>query len=151
MKETTLCYIKKDNEYLFMLRNKKEKDPNGGKYIGVGGKLEKGETPLQCVIREIEEETGLKATSPTLRGEIYFYSDIYDDEKMYLYTLDKYDGNVDYNCNEGELLWISKEKIMDLNLWEGDRIFLKELIESDDYIYLSLHYEGDKLVEVKRG
>ena len=151
MKETTLCYIQKDNEYLFMLRNKKENDPNGGKYIGVGGKLEKGETPLQCVIREIEEETGLKATSPTLRGEIYFYSDIYDDEKMYLYTLDKYDGNVDYNCNEGELLWISKEKIMDLNLWEGDRIFLKELIESDDYINLSLHYEGDKLVEVKRG
>lgn len=151
MKETTLCYIKKNNEYLFMLRNKKTNDPNGGKYIGVGGKLEKGETPLQCVIREIKEETNLKVISPTLRGEIYFYSDTYDDEKMYLFTADKYEGDVDYDCNEGTLKWISKEDIMGLNLWEGDRVFLKELLESEDYINLSLWYEGDKLVRFERG
>ena len=83
MKETTLCYIKKNNEYLFMLRNKKTNDPNGGKYIGVGGKLEKDETPLQCVIREIKEETNLKVISPTLRGEIYFYSDIYAGSRIH--------------------------------------------------------------------
>ena len=134
-----------------MLRNKKTNDPNEGKYIGVGGKIEEGETPLQCVIREVEEETSLRIRNPILRGEIYFYSDTYDDEKMYLFVADQYEGSVDYNCDEGELKWISRDNIMELNLWEGDRVFLKELLESEDYINLSLWYEGDKLVRFERG
>ena len=150
MKETTLCYINKNNEYLFLLRNKKLQDPNEGKYIGVGGKIEEGETPLQCVIREVEEETSLRIRNPILRGEIYFYSDTYDDEKMYLFVADQYEGSVDYDCAEGELKWISRDNIMELNLWEGDRVFLKELLESEDYINLSLWYEGDKLVRLER-
>ena len=150
MKETTLCYIRRNDEYLFLLRNKKINDPNESKYIGVGGKREKGETPAECIIREVKEETAL-TIKPVFRGEIYFHSDVWDDEKMYLFEASEYDGEIDYNCDEGELVWVRFEDISSLNLWEGDRVFLKKMIESEDIINLSLWYEGDKLVNVKEG
>lgn len=144
MIESTLCYLEKDGKYLMLYRNKKEKDPNAGKWIGVGGKIEADETPLACVIREVEEETGLKLNSCDYRGRIEFISDIYEDEVMHLYTSKDFSGTLS-ECNEGTLSWIEKEKVLDLNLWEGDRVFLKYLSEDQPFFKLRLEYEGDKL------
>lgn len=148
MKETTLCYIEQNNQYLMLHRIKKHHDPNQGKWIGVGGKLEECESKEQCLLREVKEETGLILTEYQYRGKIYFYSDIFDDEIMYLYTATKYTGEL-ITCNEGNLEWIEKADIMKLDLWEGDRIFLKRLLEDEmEPFEMELHYEGDTLVKV---
>ena len=139
MRTTTLCYIERDGAYLMLLRNKKEKDLNKGKWIGVGGKAEKGETPRACVIRETEEETGLVLSDPVLRGVIEFVSDRWEDEHMYLYTADSFTGTV-RECDEGELAWIPKEDVPALPTWEGDRIFLKYLLEDRPFFHLELRY-----------
>lgn len=149
MQDTTLCYIEKDNKYLMLYRNKKKNDLNAGKWIGVGGKVEPGETPEECVIRETWEETGLILKSVVLRGIIMFYSDIWEDEAMYLYTATDFEGKISEECNEGELKWIPKDEIMELSLWEGDRIFLKDMLEGKMDIYRSLYYEGDTLVKAQ--
>ena len=148
-KLTTLCYIEKDDSYLMLYRNKKENDQSKGKWLGVGGKLEPDESPDDCVIREVFEETGLTLTEYKCRGFITFISDMWDNEIMFLYTADKFTGEVDYKCDEGKLEWIKKDKIMELNMWEGDRIFLKELIEGKENINLRLNYVADKLVDWK--
>jgi len=145
---TTLCYIEKDGKYLMMLRNKKENDLNEGKWIGIGGKFEPGETSEQCLLREVREETGLILTDYKLRGIIGFVSDRWDDENMYLYTASGFEGELNTDCNEGELRWIDKDKVMDLNLWEGDRLFLPRLINGESDINMTLHYEGDVLKKV---
>jgi len=145
---TTLCYIEKDGKYLMLLRNKKENDLNEGKWIGIGGKFEKDETPDQCLLREVKEETGLTLTEYKLRGVIGFISDKWDDENMYLYTATGFEGELNYDCSEGDLKWIDKDKVMDLNLWEGDRLFLPRLIAGENDINMALHYEGDELVRV---
>ena len=113
MKNTTLCYIEKDGAYLMMHRIKKENDENRDKWIGVGGKLENGETPYDCARREVFEETGLQADSLFYRGIITFVSDIYGTEYMHLFTCDKFTGEVKDGCDEGELLWIDKSRIFD--------------------------------------
>ena len=145
MNFTTLCYIEKENKYLMLHRTSKKKDGNKDKWIGVGGHFEKGESPEECLLREVKEETGLELTSYQFRGIVTFISDEWPDEYMCLYTADRYTGDIG-NCDEGELVWVEKGKIMDLNIWEGDMIFLKLLTENQPFFSLKLEYKGDKLV-----
>lgn len=145
MNFTTLCYIEKENKYLMLHRTSKKKDGNKDKWIGVGGHFEKGESPEECLLREVKEETGLELTSYQFRGIVTFISDEWPDEYMCLYTADRYTGDIG-NCDEGELVWVEKGKIMDLNIWEGDKIFLKLLTENQPFFSLKLEYKGDKLV-----
>ena len=145
MNFTTLCYIEKENKYLMLHRTSKKKDGNKDKWIGVGGHFEKGESPEDCLLREVKEETGLELTSYQFRGIVTFISDEWPDEYMCLYTADRYTGDI-VNCDEGELVWVEKEKIMDLNIWEGDKIFLKLLTENQPFFSLKLEYKGDKLL-----
>ncbi len=151
MKETTLCYLERDGAYLMLLRNKKEKDVNAGKWIGVGGHLEEGETPEECVRREIAEETGLCPGEMRYRGivDFLFLTDRSQDERMYLYTSTDFEGEPS-ECDEGTLRWIPKGDLMDLNLWEGDRIFLRILLEDGGFFKLRLAYEGDRLVSAQK-
>ena len=145
MNFTTLCYIEKENKYLMLHRTSKKKDGNKDKWIGVGGHFEKGESPEECLLREVKEETGLELTSYQFRGIVTFISDEWPDEYMCLYTADRYTGDIG-NCDEGELVWVEKGKIMDLNIWEGDKIFLKLLMENQPFFSFKLEYKGDKLV-----
>lgn len=146
MINTTLCYIEKDNKYLMLHRTKKENDVNEGKWIGVGGKFEKDETPEECLLREVKEETGLVLTEYKLRAVITFISDSWETEYMYLFSANEFAGELT-TCDEGELKWVEKDRILNLNIWEGDKIFLKKMIEEDNFFTLKVVYEGDKLVE----
>ena len=185
---TTLCYIERDNKYLMLHRVKKQNDINKDKYIGVGGHFEYGESPDECLLREVKEETGLILLSYRPRGIVTF---IYGDpntpeervvEYMHLYTADRFEsssGRVDEDelsnredgtlsdmgeekpvnddvvddyrlpeCDEGELIWIDKDKVYDLPVWEGDKIFFRLLEEREDYFSLKLVYDEDgKLLE----
>lgn len=148
MKETTLCYIEKNNKYLMLHRTKKTNDPNKEKWIGVGGKIEKDESVEECLLREVMEETGLVLTEYQYRAKIYFYSDTYDDEIMYLYTATEFTGELT-ECKEGELAWIEKSDVLNLNLWEGDKVFLQKILKGDIQPFImKLYYEGEKLVSV---
>lgn len=144
MRETTLCYIQQDNRYLMLHRTKKRKDPNEGKWIGVGGGLEPGETPEECLLREVLEETGLTLTQYTYRGLIHFLSDTWESEEMHLYTAREFIGQL-HPCDEGELAWIERTRLFSLPMWEGDRIFLKLLEESLPFFELTLNYRGNRL------
>ena len=145
---TTLCYIEQDGKYLMLHRTKKESDINKDKWIGVGGHFLENETPDECLLREVFEETGLTLTSYHFRGLVTFISDEWQTEYMCLYTADGFTGELT-ECDEGELKWIDKSRIDELNLWEGDRIFLKLLETREDFFTLKLRYEGDTLVESK--
>ncbi|MCM1568664.1 MAG: 8-oxo-dGTP diphosphatase [Roseburia sp.] len=147
MINTTLCYIEKDNQYLMLLRNKKKNDINEGKWIGIGGKFEPGESAEECLLREAYEETGLTLTSYTLAGLIHFRSDCFEDEEMYLFTADGFTGTLRPDCREGELRWIPKDEVLDLNLWEGDQVFLKRLMAGERHLDITLRYRGDVLEE----
>ena len=148
---TTLCYIEKDEKYLMLHRVKKENDLNKDKWIGVGGKFEPGETPEECLLREVKEETGLTLTSYKFRGIITFISDEWGIEYMHLFTADAYEGELPEHkmkdCEEGELVWVPKKEIETLHLWEGDKIFLRLLEERETFFSLKLRYQGDTLVE----
>lgn len=141
-KLTTLCYIEKENQYLMLHRIRKKNDVNHDKWIGVGGKFEQGESPEECLLREVKEETGYTLTSWRYRGIITF---VYGEdivEYMSLYTADKYEGT-QTECDEGVLEWVDKDKISELNLWEGDRIFFRLLDEREDFFSLKLVYNTD--------
>ena len=142
---TTLCYIERDNQYLMLHRVKKENDMNRDKWIGVGGHLEEGETPEECVVREVLEETGLTLLNQKHRGLLTFVSNEWGTEYIFLFTADKFEGNLK-ECDEGQLEWVDKDRIGELQLWEGDKVFLKLLAEREDYFSLKLCYEGDTLV-----
>lgn len=148
---TTLCYIEKDDKYLMLHRVKKENDLNKDKWIGVGGKFEEGETPEECLLREVKEETGLTLTSYQFRGIITFISDEWGCEYMHLFTATEYEGELPEqdmkDCSEGELVWVPKKEIEKLHLWEGDKIFLRLLDERKEFFSLKLRYEGENLVE----
>ncbi len=143
--ETTLCYIEHNDAYLMLHRIKKKNDLNEGKWVGVGGHLEPGETPEMCVRREVLEETGLTLTSLRLRGTVDFISDRWVSEVMYLYTADSFTGSLT-DCNEGVLKWIPKEEIPSLPQWEGDQIFFGEIRKNRPFFHLRLVYHGDHLV-----
>ncbi len=146
MKLTTLCYIEKENKYLMLHRNKKVNDPNHAKWIGIGGKFEKDESPEECLLREVKEETGLTLTNYSFRGIITFVSDIWETEYMHLFTASAFRGEM-IDCAEGELQWVKKEDVLNLNLWEGDKLFLKKLLETKDFFTMKLIYQGEKLVD----
>lgn len=145
MKITTLCYLIQNNQYLMLYRNKKKEDPNAGKWIGVGGKIEEGESPKDCVIRECREETGF-LIQPCLRGIITFISDQWEDEVMFLYTAEQFEGTLK-KCPEGDLQWINREALSTLNLWEGDRHFLALLQQDAPFFTMKLIYQKDKLIQ----
>lgn len=146
MKMTTLCYLERGDEYLMLHRTKKQNDENHDKWIGVGGKFEAGESPEDCMRREIFEETGLTVTDYRYRGIVTFVSDLYETEYMHLFTVTDWTGEA-RECDEGELAWIKKQKLFDLTLWQGDRIFLRLLQEDAPFFSLKLTYRGDELQE----
>jgi 8-oxo-dGTP diphosphatase len=143
---TTLCYIEKDDCYLMLHRVVKKIDVNKDKWIGVGGHFEAGESPEECLLREVKEETGLTLTSYSFRGLVTFLSDHWEPEYMCLYTADQFEGEM-IPCNEGTLEWVPKKELFRLNLWEGDKIFFQLLGDNAPFFSLKLRYEGDVLVE----
>ena len=145
---TSLCYIERDGCYLVLHRTKKEHDENGGKWIGVGGKFEPGESPFECVRREVKEETGLTMTNPRFRGIVTFVSDEWGTEYMHLFTCTEFTGTLT-DCDEGELVWLPKDELLAKKMWAGDRLFLKALDERTDFFSLKLRYRGEELVESK--
>ncbi len=145
MKLTTLCYIERENAYLMLHRVSKEHDVNRDKWIGVGGHFEAGESPEECVLREVKEETGLTLISWQFRGVITFSSQGWEDEYICLFTADKFEGDVTV-CDEGVLEWVNKEDVLRLNLWEGDKIFFRLLNEKRPFFSLKLSYRGNRLI-----
>lgn len=141
--QTTLCYLERGDEYLLLHRNRKKQDVNRGKWIGVGGKFEEGETPQACMLREVQEETGLVPTSYRYRGVVHFFQGDFS-EDMHLFTADGWNGE-QKPCDEGELAWVRKDEMETLPMWAGDRIFLRLLAEERPFFSLTLQYEGDTL------
>jgi len=130
-------------------RNKKENDINKNKWIGLGGKFEPGESPEQCLVREVKEEAGVILSEFKLRGIVTFNNIIGDPKHLYyifIYTASDYIGEIGA-CDEGELRWIDNDKILDLELWEGDRLFWNWLLNDDRFFSANFVYDGDKLVE----
>jgi 8-oxo-dGTP diphosphatase len=141
MRESTCVYLLRDDQVLMLYRNCKSNDENHNKWIGVGGKRELGETIRACAIREVKEETGYDLKNPVYRGTVYFDLGSIDAEKIWLYTAEEFSG-VEIKCNEGMLAWIDRDKIFDLSLWEGDRIFLKKILNGDSRPFtLLLRYD----------
>ena len=145
MKNSTLCYIERAGQYLMLHRDKKDNDLNHDKWIGVGGHFEKDESPDECLCREVLEETGLTLEAWRFRGVVTFISDTWDTEYMYLFTADRFRGELT-DCEEGVLEWVDKARVPELPLWEGDRIFLRLLQEDAPPFLLTLRYAGDDLV-----
>lgn len=145
-KMSTLCYISLDDEVLMLHRTVKKNDINHDKWIGVGGHFEHGESPEDCVLREVREETGYTLTSYKFRGIVTFVYGEDTVEYMHLYTADGFQGEP-VECDEGVLEWVPRNQIMDLELWEGDRIFLKLLEEGEDFFSLKLVYNTDDGLE----
>ena len=143
---TTLCHLEKDGRYLMLHRVSKKNDENKDKWIGVGGHLEEGESPEDCLVREVREETGLTLTSYRFRGLVTFVSDEWGTEYMCLYTADGWTGELT-ECREGILEWVDKDKVCQLNIWEGDKIFFRLLEEEKPFFSLKLRYEGEVLRE----
>ena len=146
MWNTTLCYIEKDEKYLMLHRVKKKNDMNHDKWIGIGGKLEAAESPFDGAKREILEETGLTVSSLDYRGIVTFVSDEFGTEYMHLFHTKSFEGAIREDCDEGNLEWIEKKKLLSLPIWEGDKIFLSLLDEPVPFFSLKLSYEGDTLV-----
>ena len=146
MKNTTLCYIEKDGKYLMIHRVKKVNDMNKDKWIGIGGKFEETESPFDCVRREMREETGLEAGKLSYRGLVTFVSNEFGTEYMHLFHTDDFRGELIRDCDEGNLEWVDKDAILDLPLWEGDKIFLDLLNKDVPFFSLKLVYDGSKLV-----
>ena len=143
MLETSLCYISRDEKVLMLHRVSKKDDMNAGKWIGVGGKLEPGETPEACMLREVREETGLALSSFLYRGIVDFRSDGWE-ERMHLFTACAASDQL-ADCDEGKLSWIEKDRLLSLPMWEGDRVFLRLISEDAPFFRLLLVYEGERL------
>ena len=146
MKNTTLCYVERDGKYLMIHRVKKVNDMNKDKWIGIGGKFEERETPFDCIRREMLEETGLTPNKLNYRGLVTFVSNEFGTEYMHLFHTDDFSGQLLEDCTEGNLEWVDKDKITELPLWEGDKIFLDLLRQDVPFFSLKLVYEGSTLV-----
>ena len=142
---STLCYIEKDDKYLMLHRTKKENDISKDKWLGIGGKFEEGESPEECIVREVKEETGLKLNSYQLRCIVTYVSTTWETEYMYVFTSDNFSGTM-IECNEGDLEWINKNELNKLNTWEGDRIFVQKIQNNDPFFTVKFEYDGDKLI-----
>ncbi|MBQ7761161.1 MAG: 8-oxo-dGTP diphosphatase [Clostridia bacterium] len=149
MQNTTLCYIENDNKYLMLHRVKKKNDINQGKYIGIGGHFEEDESPYDCVIREVYEETGLTINNPKYRGIVTFVTNEGESEQMHLFSATEYSGEI-IECNEGNLCWVDKTKLEEIPMWQGDIIFLRFLDTEKDFFSLKLVYDGNTLINVER-
>jgi len=145
MKLATLCYVKDNEKTLMIHRVKKENDMHEGKWNGLGGKLEKGESPEECVVREVLEESGLRIVEPKMHGFITFPNfDGKHDWYVFVFTATKFSGDL-IDSSEGHLYWIDDDKLLELNLWEGDRIFLEWLFQ-DRFFSAKFEYEKGKLL-----
>lgn len=142
---STLCYIEKDNQYLMLHRTKKKNDINKDKWIGIGEKFEENESPEECIIREVKEETGLHLKSYQLRGIVTYVSTNWKTEYMYVFTSDDFEGNI-IECNEGDLQWVNKDKVTKRNTWEGDKIFIEKIQKDNNFFTVKFEYDGDKLL-----
>lgn len=147
MRNTTLCYMERGGAYLLLHRVKKKNDQNHDKWVGVGGKFEPSESPEDCLLREVREETGVTLTRWRYRGIVTFVLDELT-EYMHLFTADAWTGEMirGADCAEGVLEWVPKERIASLPIWEGDRIFFRLLDEERPFFSLKLCYQGAKLV-----
>lgn len=143
---STLCYIEKDGCWLMLHRVKKKNDLNHDKWIGVGGKFEEGESPEDCLLREVGEETGLTLTDYRFRGLVTFVSDEAPTEYMHLFTATGFTGAL-RDCDEGTLEWVPIPQVETLPLWQGDKLFLRLLQTEKDFFSLKLRYAGDHLVQ----
>lgn len=145
---STLCYIIQDGRYLMLHRTVKKNDVNKDKWIGVGGHFEEGESPEECLLREVKEETGYTLTSYRYRGIVTLISGNGVTEYMSLFTADEFEGEP-IPCDEGELAWVPVKDVYQLNIWEGDKIFFRLLEEREEFFSLKLVYDGhDGLVSV---
>lgn len=148
-KLTTLCYIEKNGCYLMMHRVKKQNDINRDKWIGVGGHFEDCESPEECLLREVREETGLTLNSWKFRGIVTFVSTDTTGtvfEYMHLFTSDDFSGTMT-DCDEGTLEWVQKSQLKDLNFWEGDYVFLDLIDKNEPFFSLKLVYKDGKLTD----
>ena len=145
MKQTTQCYLERGSQYLMLHRTKKENDENHDKWIGVGGKFEEGESPEDCMLREVREETGFTVISWRYCGIVTFVSDIWPAEQMHIFVCTNWEGE-QIECNEGDLEWIEKQRLLELTMWEGDKVFLHLIDEKVPFFSLKLTYKGDKLL-----
>ena len=146
MKLATLCYIRDDAKTLMLHRNKKQEDMHSGKWNGLGGKLEGGETPEACAMREIYEESGLRATDPQLKGFITFPNfDGQNDWYVFVYLFTRFSGSL-IDSPEGELSWITDSELRQLNLWEGDRIFM-EWLDKPGIFSALFTYDSGRLLD----
>ena len=146
MRNTTLVHLERDGKYLMLHRVKKEHDENHDKWVGIGGKFEPGESPEDCAVREVREETGLTMKSWAYRGIVTFVSDEWGTEYMHLFHSADFEGSVK-DCDEGVLEWVDKKALYDLPIWEGDKIFLRLLDTDRPFFSLKLCYRGDRLME----
>ncbi len=143
---STLCYIEKDKKYLMLHRTKKKNDINKDKWIGIGGKFEDGESPEECIIREVKEETGLTLNTYKLRCIVTYVSTNWETEYMYVFTSNDFTGEL-IECNEGDLQWIRKDRVTQLNTWEGDKIFVEKIQKDNNFFTVKFNYDGDKLIK----
>lgn len=146
MRNTTLCHIEKDGKYLMLHRIKKENDLNQDKWVGIGGKFEDKESPEECNLREVYEETGLRLLNYRYCGIVTFVSDKWETEYMHIFHSDSYEGEIK-ECDEGVLEWIDKQELLKLPIWEGDKIFLRLMDNNAPFFSLKLQYEGDNLIK----
>ncbi len=144
---TVECYLIKDNKYLMLHRNKRENDMHEGKFIGIGGHIEEGETKEEACLREIKEETGLTINKMEYCGQILFVNDDYE-EIMYIYKSYDFEGEI-IECDEGTLHWVPIDKVLELNLWEGDRVF-HPMLRRGEILNLKLIYENDKFIRYEK-
>lgn len=143
-RNSTLCYLEQDGKYLMLHRVKKKNDVNHDKWIGVGGKFEAAESPEECVLREVKEETGYDMVDWRYRGIVTFVCEPWPVEYMHLFTCSGFSGQ-QIDCNEGVLEWVPKQKVTGLPIWQGDKIFLKLLWCEEPFFSLKLVYSGDEL------
>ena len=144
MRNTSLVHLEKDGCYLMLHRVRKDNDENRDKWVGIGGKFEPGESPEDCALREVREETGLTMRSWSYRGVVTFVSDEWGTEYMHLFHSTDFSGEL-RDCDEGVLEWVDKKRLLTLPIWEGDRIFLRLLDTDVPFFSLKLCYTGDSL------